>query len=286
MSKPLSTVVARHLAAGEPAIVVTVAAARGSTPRAAGARMVVTAGTIAGTVGGGRLEFEAMLRAREMIAANTAEDRLELPLGPAVGQCCGGRVVLSLRRADAESVRDLAALEQEETQRTPQVAVFGAGHVGTALVHALAPLPLRILWCDGRPGALAGLAWDNVATQTGDALGVLARCEAGAAVVVLTHSHALDYAITEAALRRGDLAYVGLIGSQTKRRRFERWFAARGGNAAALARLVCPIGDAGVIDKRPPVIAAFTATELLRLLLRESIGAGAAKQDGRWPETV
>ncbi len=285
MSEPLSALVARHLAAGEPVIVVRVASARGSTPRAAGARMVVTASTIAGTVGGGRLEFEAMLRAREMIVANTVEDRLELPLGPAVGQCCGGRVVLSLRRADAQSVRHLAAAERQESQEAPQVAVFGAGHVGTALVHALAPLPLRILWCDDRPRAMAGAAWDNVETHSGDALDVLARCEAGAAVIVLTHSHALDYAITEAALRRGDLAYVGLIGSQTKRRRFERWFAARGG-AAALAGLVCPIGDAGVVDKRPPVIAAFTATELLRVLLRENNGADAAKQEGRWQETV
>ncbi|TFG85308.1 MAG: xanthine dehydrogenase accessory protein XdhC, partial [Hyphomicrobiales bacterium] len=98
--------------------------------------------------------------------------------------------------------------------------------------------------------------------------------------VVMTHSHALDYAITEAALRRGDLAYVGLIGSRTKRRRFERWFAARDGSAVALARLVCPIGDCGVADKRPQVIAALTAAELLRVLSRP--GADAVRQDESW----
>jgi len=286
MSEPLSVTTRRCLGAGQPAIVVTVAEARGSTPQAAGARMIITADAIAGTVGGGRLEFEAMLRAREMIATNTAEDRLDMPLGPAVGQCCGGRVVLILRRADDAAVQALAALEQQERQQAPQVAVFGAGHVGRALVQALAPLPLRILWCDSRPEALAAPTWDNVETRTSDALDLIARCRPGAAAVVLTHSHALDYAIAEAALRRDDLAYVGLIGSQTKRRRFERWFMARGGTATALARLVCPIGDTGVIDKRPPIIAAFAATEILRVLLRQDTEVAANAQVERWQETV
>ncbi len=289
MSESLSGAAARALADGEPAIVVTVSAARGSTPQAAGARMVVTARTIAGTVGGGRLEFEAMLRAREMIATNTAEDRLDMPLGPAVGQCCGGRVVLSLHRADADSVRKLANLERQETGQAPRIAIFGAGHVGKALVQALAPLPVRIIWCDGRPQAFTGQAWDNVETHAGDALDIISGdlisgCQAGTGVVVLTHSHALDYAITEAALRRGDLAYVGLIGSQTKRRRFERWFAARGGVATALAGLVCPIGDVGVVDKRPHVIAAFTAAEIMRVMLHPS--DRITKQEERWQETV
>lgn len=284
MNKPLSSAATRHLAAGEPAIVVTVETARGSTPQAAGARMVVTATAIAGTVGGGRLEFEAMLRARDMIATNTAEDRLDMPLGPAVGQCCGGRVVLNLRRADDAIVRDLAVLERQEVGQTPWVAVFGAGHVGKALVRALAPLPVRILWCDNRPDAFAGQTGDNMETHTGDALDLVSSCQPGAAVVVLTHSHALDYVLTEAALRRGDLAYIGLIGSHTKRRRFERWFMARGGTAAVLADLVCPIGDVGVTDKRPPVIAAFAAAEIMRVLSRPS--AGVTKQEERWQETV
>ena len=282
MNEPLSAMTAQCLADGEPAIVITVTSARGSTPQAAGARMVVTATTIAGTVGGGRLEFEAMLRARDMIAANIAEDRLDMPLGPAVGQCCGGRVVLTLRRADAAAVRELAVLEQQETRQAPRIAVFGAGHVGTALVQALAPLPLRVSWCDSRPQAFAGQSWNNVETHTGDALDLVSNCQSGAAVVVLTHSHALDYTITEAALRRGDLAYVGLIGSHTKRRRFERWFAARGGSTVALAELVCPIGDVGVIDKRPSVIAAFAAAEIMRVLLLASV----PEQEERCQETV
>ena len=286
MSEHLTSLLERCLRAGEPAIVVTVAEARGSTPQAAGARMVITADTIAGTVGGGRLEFEAMLRARDMIATNTTEDRLDMPLGPAVGQCCGGRVVLTLRRADDAAVQELAAMERQERQQAPQVAVFGAGHVGRALVQVLAPLPLHILWCDSRPEALAGLAGDNVESQTGDALDLVARCRPGAAAVILTHSHALDYAIAEAALRRNEFAYVGLIGSQTKRRRFARWFTARGGSATALARLVCPIGDMGVVDKRPPVIATFAATEILRALLHQDTSVAASTQDGRWRETV
>jgi xanthine dehydrogenase accessory factor len=283
MSQSLATVLSQHLRDGTPAIVVTVMEARGSAPRGAGACMVITADAIAGTVGGGRLEFEAMARAREMIATHRVEDRLDIPLGPAVGQCCGGRVVLSLRRADDAAVQAMAAQEQLEKQQMPQVAVFGAGHVGQALVRTLAPLPVRVLWNDSRPEALARQAWDNVKTHAGDAVDLIARCEPGAAIVVLTPSHALDYAITEAALRRDDLAYVGLIGSATKRRRFERWFTARGGAAQALARLVCPIGDVGVIDKRPPIIAAFTATEILRALLRARMGA---EQEERWHATV
>jgi xanthine dehydrogenase accessory factor/xanthine dehydrogenase large subunit len=283
MSESLSRVLAQYLRDGTPAIVVTVAEARGSAPRGAGASMVISADAIAGTVGGGRLEFEAMERARAMIATGTLEDRLDMPLGPAVGQCCGGRVVLSLRRADEAAAQALAAQEQQEIQQMPQVAVFGAGHVGQALVRTLAPLPVRVLWNDSRPDALARQAWDNMETHTGDAVDLVARCAPGAAVVVLTPSHALDYAITEAALRRDDLAYVGLIGSATKRRRFERWFTARGGADTALARLVCPIGDVGIVDKRPPIIAAFAATEILRALLRARTGA---EQDGRCHETV
>jgi xanthine dehydrogenase accessory protein XdhC len=268
MTGRLSADVARHLDAGEPVILVTVREARGSTPQNAGARMAVTATAQYGTVGGGRLEFEAVRRARAMIAAGTAEDRLDIPLGPAVGQCCGGRVALDLRRIDATATAALVATEQAARQQAPLVIVCGAGHVGTALVQSLAPLPVRVLWCDARPNVFADPAPENVELEAGNAVDAVRGCAPGAAVVVLTHSHALDYAITEAALRRGDLAHVGLIGSLTKRRRFERWFTARGGSAAALNWLVCPIGDVGVADKRPSVIAALTAAELLRALLR------------------
>jgi xanthine dehydrogenase accessory protein XdhC len=263
MTASLARRLAALLAAGEPAVLVTVAEARGSTPRAAGTRMLVTASWFYGTVGGGRLEWEALGHARTMIATGADRDALDLPLGPAVGQCCGGHVALRLERADAATVATLAALEAAEALRRPQVLVCGAGHVGTALARALRALPVALAWVDGRPE----LARDEEPAPTiGDPVDAVREVRAGAAVVSMTHSHDLDYRVAEAALRRGDLSYVGLIGSATKRRKFERLFVARGGDPRALDRLVCPIGDFGIVDKRPEVIAALTAAELLRAL--------------------
>lgn len=262
----LADVLADALAAGDAAVLVTVAEAEGSTPRAAGARMLVTADRIAGSIGGGRLEWEAVGRARALIAAGGGAETMDMPLGPALGQCCGGRVALDLRRADAATLETLRDEAAAEAARLPSALVFGAGHVGTALVRALAPLPLRVTWSDTRPGQLPPAP--PVATDAGDPVELVRAAPPGAAVVVLTHSHALDYAITEAALARRDFAYVGLIGSRTKRRRFARWFGARGGDARALGRLTCPIGDVGVADKRPAVIAALVAAEIVAALLR------------------
>jgi xanthine dehydrogenase accessory protein XdhC len=263
MTVSLARRLEKLLAAGETAILVTVAEALGSTPRAAGTRMLVTAQRFYGTVGGGRLEWEAQGHARAMLAQGAADDSLDLPLGPAVGQCCGGRVVLALRRAVATTVGELAVLEAAEAERCPQVLICGAGHVGTALAQALIPLPLAVRWVDARPE----LAREEDPSPTlGDPVDAVAEVRANAAVVTMTHSHDLDYAVGEAALRRGDLAYVGMIGSATKRRKFQRLFVARGGDPRALDRLVCPIGDFGVVDKRPEVIAAFAAAEMLRAL--------------------
>ncbi|WP_299626369.1 xanthine dehydrogenase accessory protein XdhC [Pelagibius sp.] len=264
MTRNLAAWVSRRLAAEEPVILVTVEQARGSTPREAGTVMAVSAGETAGTIGGGRLEYDAIARAREMIGEGRDFDRLDLPLGPAVGQCCGGHVLLSLARADAAA---LARLEDDEARAAagdPQVIVFGAGHVGQSLIAALRPLPLRLVWCDARSELFPEDT--GVPIETGDPLAVVEAAEPGAAVFVMTHSHALDYAITEAALKRDDLAYVGLIGSRTKARRFERWFVARGNDARRLDDLVCPIGDYGTLDKRPAVIAALAVAEVLTAL--------------------
>jgi xanthine dehydrogenase accessory protein XdhC len=277
MSHRLAQEVEHLLAAGEPVIVVTVAAARGSTPRAEGTRMAVARTAIFGTIGGGRLEWEAIGRARDMIAAGQSSYRLEMPLGPAVGQCCGGHVVLNLNRADGATVAGLARQEARERQDQPQVVVFGAGHVGKALIRTLAPLPLRVLWSDTRAEEFPAAVGDRVRVDQSDPVEIARGAERGAAAVVMTHSHALDFAITELALSRGDLAYVGLIGSRTKRRRFERWFAARDGDTARLDRLVSPIGDLGVSDKRPEVIAALVTVEILQALDRHgrSVAEGA-----------
>lgn len=114
---------------------------------------------------------------------------------------------------------------------------------------------------------MSGLPAAVTCIRMADPVDAIASAPAKAAFVVLSHSHALDYRLTEAALARGDAAYVGMIGSATKRARFESGFLRSGGRREALTRLTCPIGGSDVDDKRPEVIAALTAAELVRCLL-------------------
>ena len=189
---------------------------------------------------------------------------MDLPLGPAIGQCCGGHVRLRLERAGASALAEVERAERAEHDSLPPILLFGAGHVGKAIAQALAPLPLRLTWIDSRadefPEAIPGGVTRFV---TADPLSRVAMAEPGAAFLILTHDHALDFDLAAAALERGDALYVGLIGSRTKRSKFERLYMARGGKPGDLGRLVCPIGAGLTRDKRPPVIAAMVAAELL-----------------------
>ncbi|CAO3431602.1 xanthine dehydrogenase accessory protein XdhC [Azospirillum endophyticum] len=260
----LSTTLSDWLALDQPAVLVTVAEARGSTPREEGAGMLVGRQACAGTVGGGRLEWTAIAAARRMLEDGGAAEMLDLPLGPATGQCCGGHVVLRLEHADSGTLAALQERERRAREARPTLLLFGAGHVGRAMATAFAPLPLRLLWIDGRAQEFPDTIPAGVERILTDSpLDPLAMASAGAGYLVLTHSHALDFEIAEAALRRGDAAYVGMIGSATKRAKFERWFRARGRDAGALEGLTCPIGGALTGDKRPEVIAALAAAELL-----------------------
>ena len=251
----------------DPAILVTVETALGSTPREAGARMLVTADDVTGTIGGGRLEFDAIDKARRMIAAGEAQATSDVPLGPQIGQCCGGRVHLSFRRVDAALLEELANAAERARETLPAVLIFGAGHTGRALATALAPLPLSVRLIDSRPETLADIpdAVRCVAAAMPEA--VVEDAPPGAAYVVMTHDHSLDFLIAAAALARNDAAYVGMIGSATKRERFRRHLAEDGREAHA-ARLTLPIGGSALRDKRPEVIAALTAAEMVTCLLK------------------
>lgn len=251
----------------EPAVVVSVAAVKGSAPREAGTHMIVTAERSHGTIGGGSLEWEAMLRARALLGSDAASATMELPLGPELGQCCGGFVSLRLQRTDAALCVDLEAIEEREQEKLPLVLLFGAGHVGKALARALAPLPLRVRWIDGRADAFPEPAIPGPEVVVSERLlGEVEAAPPGAAFLVLTHSHALDSMICAAALQKGDFAYLGLIGSRTKRAQFERAFRDLGIAQERIARLICPIGGGRIRDKRPAVIAALVAAELLEAL--------------------
>lgn len=264
----LAATLQEWLGRGEGAVLVTIAEARGSTPREAGARMLVGRGAAVGTVGGGRLEWEAVETARRMLSGGDTVSELDMPLGPALGQCCGGHVTLRLERADAGTAARLEADERAEAERRPRVLLFGAGHVGKTIAAALAPLPLAVRWIDERthefPNPVPAGVERVVSANPTDHV---AAAPAGSGYLILTHSHALDFTIAAAVLDRSDAAYAGLIGSATKRRRFEREYLARGRDPARLERLTCPIG-AGLDDKRPAVIAALVAAEVLMAVMK------------------
>jgi xanthine dehydrogenase accessory factor len=257
------------LGATDRVTLVEVASAQGSTPREAGASMLVSILASHGTIGGGQLEFMAIDKARQMLAdaKEPHEMLLDVPLGPEIGQCCGGRVELLIRRVDDELRSELIRNAEAEEARMPHVYLFGGGHVGQALASALALLPLKVTIVETRAEALEGMP-DGVETKLTSVPEEMVRsAPAGSAFVVLTHDHALDFLIVAEALKRKDAAYVGMIGSKTKKATFRSWYLkSAGGNEADFARLVSPIGGGAVKDKRPAVIAALAVAEVMTAL--------------------
>ena len=254
---------ARWLADGTSAVLVEVTQALGSAPREAGTRMLVSATQCEGTIGGGHLELKAIERARRLLAAGeTVPQSAHYPLGPALGQCCGGAVTLGFSRLDASSV---AAWPMAAPRFHLQL--YGAGHVGRAIVNALAPLNVLVDWIDGRdeefpPDSALPAHTRKVCVDSLDA--EVNEAPRGAFYLVLTHRHDLDLRIAEAILRRGDFGFFGLIGSQTKRARFIHRFEERGIAPEAIARMTCPIGVPGIEGKEPEVIAASVVAQLLQ----------------------
>ena len=301
----------RFIAEHGAAVLVTLADAQGSSPREPGARMVVRPdGAFSGTIGGGALEWTALAEAQSMLARGEDFRRLSKALGPDLGQCCGGRVVVTLERfaaRDRENVKVLAQAERagaivtvaaacsgrlarhlaapnEPTARgdalytklrggriverfgehVTSLYLFGAGHVGRALVLALAPLPFAVTWFDPRPGAFPAHIPGNVTcVNEVNPADALSRAPAEAFVTIMTHSHALDLDLVAAALKSRRFPYVGLIGSATKRARFVSTLAKLGLARADIDRLVCPIGLCEIQDKAPPAIAASIVAQLL-----------------------
>jgi xanthine dehydrogenase accessory factor len=330
---------------GHDAVLVRVLAGKGSTPRDAGAKMVVTADAIHGTIGGGELEFRAIEIARGLLRERGERAVRRFALGASLGQICGGAAELAFERvpAAADWVRALAEREAAGAARVlvtpeaagqagcliverngavwgslgeaardrvatqlarallergadaPQVAaldgggtvllepllpidfqivLFGAGHVGRALAKVLGTLPCRVTWVDSRAGEFPSELPANIVKRVTDSpLDAVREAPPGAYFLVLTHSHALDFELVAAILRREDFAYCGMIGSATKRRTFERGLAKQGVAAAALQRLTCPIGIAGVKGKEPATIAIAVAAQLLEVRERRAAGA-------------
>ncbi len=338
----------------EPALVrVALASVLGSAPRETGASMLVGADSLRGSIGGGNLEFKAIEIARAMLRQGLAWQMTSFPLGPALGQCCGGFVELWFERIETEQRAALAALDaarksavsecflatvagpdrlprrilvtqcesggwddplldawtreeaeamgEEEPPMTARLArnesctlllerldvpdtplyLFGAGHVGRALVPVLSSLAFKVTWVDGRNGVFPDLLPANVTAHASpDPPELVRRAPPGACFLVLTHSHALDYEICREILRRDSFSFAGLIGSHSKAARFAHRLARDGIAPDRVGRLVCPIGIAGIAAKQPQAIAVAVAAQLLRLR-EQGWDAQAAHERGR-----
>jgi xanthine dehydrogenase accessory factor len=254
----------KYLTAGKKAVLVEITAASGSTPRNRGTKMLVGMQETILTIGGGRLEFIAIEHARKMLNGEDVETRLNIPLGPEIGQCCGGRVSLAF-----SVLTDQASVLEESTPNLPMIQIHGAGHTGRALANSLALLPFDVGLFDTRKEALENAERPIEGQLTALPEAEIARASAGAAFVVLTHDHQLDFMIATQALARKDAAYVGMIGSKTKRAVFTNWLSDNGFDSELAKRLVCPIGGNNVKDKRPEIIAALVAAELIAVFAHQ-----------------
>ncbi len=255
----------------EPAMLVTVLSTRGSVPREAGAWMAVWREGHVGTIGGGHLEWDAVERARAALASGGGGFEHQVALGPSLGQCCGGSVVLGF---EPVSLEQSDALSERLAPSLWPIALFGGGHVGHAIVHALMPLPFSVHWIDSRDSVFPQQLPAKVRTEHSDPVQSAVRELApGAMVLVMSFSHAEDLDIVAECLRRQrehkDLAFVGLIGSATKWATFRRRLSDRGFGEHELSFLTCPIGLPGIRDKLPSVIAASVVAQLL--LVKEAL---------------
>jgi len=231
-------------------VLVTVIEEQGSTPRNAGAKMVVAADHSYDTIGGGHLEFKALQIAREMLGEGCQQPRLErFNLGASLGQCCGGVTVLLFEPIGRAQAR---------------IAVFGAGHVGRALVPLLASLPCKVRWTDTRENEFpAELPSGVERIVSEDPLDEVEEQPAGTYFIVMTHNHQLDLQLTTAILQRNDFTWFGLIGSKSKRARFEHRLRDRGLSSDVVQRMRCPMGLDAVKGKLPIEIAVSIAAEII-----------------------
>jgi xanthine dehydrogenase accessory factor len=287
--------VSSRIARGERAVLVTMARASGSTPREAGAAMVVGAHDLAGTIGGGHLEFEATRVARDALQSGQKPSPwlVRFPLAARLGQCCGGVATHAFRIVDASDapwIEEAAAKLREGLSPTIvtrigsddfvqtvspidfHVLIFGNGHIGRGLAQVFGALTARVRWIDAREEDFPAQAAGNLEMIVSDIPEAELRdAPAGSFVVITTHDHALDLRLIEAALARDDWRYLGLIGSVSKRNQFEKRLMARGFSPQQIAQITCPIGRAPglqIRSKEPGAIAVAVAAEILAL--RES----------------
>lgn len=260
----LKDVLLARLAQGR-AVLVQVSATEGSVPREAGTWMAVFAEGVVGTIGGGHLEHQAMAAARAQLQGGPATAESRFVLGPSLGQCCGG--VMNLR-FETLGPADVAELRQRLPLELRPLALFGGGHVGHALVQVLSRLPYALSWIDSRDGIFPDALPANVSPENSEPVqGAVRGLAPQSRVLIMSFSHAEDLDIVAECLKRqrekGDLPYIGLIGSKTKWASFRQRLQARGFSDAELAQVTSPIGLPGISGKEPEVIAIAVAAQLL-----------------------
>ena len=293
----------QRLLASEDAVVVSIASTEGSVPREAGTWMAVFAGQIVGTIGGGHVEFEAIAEARALLNANDIPNSQSSPsfpqpppsfprrresmsayekryvLGPSLGQCCGGVMTLSYtfdsylgnKYADySQNIPKNVAFKSISSPKLQNVALFGGGHVGKAIVNILSTLPMQVMWVDSRDEIFPNDLPQNVTCEhSAPVQAAVADLPAESRVLIMSFSHAEDLDVVAACLKRqrekGDLPFIGLIGSKTKWATFRHRLEDRGFSEAELAQVTCPIGVSGIKGKEPEVIAVGVAAQLLKM---------------------
>ena len=270
----------QQLLAHEDAVVISITSTQGSAPREAGTWMAVFAGQIVGTIGGGHVEFEAIAEARALLKdQESTPDAYEkrYVLGPSLGQCCGGVMVIHYQKYSC-SVNKYAGYSQKmplnsvfnpiSAKKRQNIALFGGGHVGKAIVHILSTLPMQVMWIDSRDEIFPAELPSNVVCEHSDPVQAAVHdLVAGSHVLIMSFSHAEDLDIVAACLLRqrekADLPFVGLIGSKTKWATFRHRLEDRGFSEVELAHITCPIGVDGIKGKEPEVIAVAVAAQLL-----------------------
>lgn len=257
---------------GKSYVLVTLLATAGSTPRDGGTKMLVCDDSAFDTIGGGHLEFAVVKQARTLLLENNTTQKVEhYPLSSKLGQCCGG----------ATNV-----LFEVFTQHTQHLAIYGAGHVSKALVPILAQLPLQISWIDNRQELLADLAKQTLPSNVKLVLSehpadTIDALPSHSWAMIMTHNHQLDFEIVEAALGRQDMAFIGMIGSDTKARRFRTRLEHKDFQAADIQRLVSPVGLLTIPGKRPIEVAVSMAAQLIQLLEPKELNQAHKKQTWR-----
>jgi xanthine dehydrogenase accessory factor len=277
--------------ARQDAVLIAIDRFEGSSPREVGAWMLVMTAEVLGTVGGGNLEYQAIAHGRDLLATHgrdllatqrggllkqpvPTDELRRYPLGPSLGQCCGGVVHLKFSFISAQDAikreAALAMIHCARGQNFFKVALFGGGHVGKALVNVLATLPCAITWVDSRDEIFPQDVPSHVQCEHSTPVHAAVNdVPTGSYVLIMSFSHAEDLDVVAACLTRlrekNDLPFIGLIGSKTKWATFRHRLQDRGFSASEIARVTSPIGIEGIAGKEPEVIAVSVAAQLLQL---------------------